>query len=148
MRNYQVTPVFMGSDTLSLLTNGQETMPYWAVSYTAMAMGSGVARFGYFTARRTEVIASLRFVTGGTAAGATPTLVEFALYSVDSSGDLTQIGIIASDTTIFATANVSCTRSLTSSATIYEGQLYAIGAWSSPRRPRRSAAGKARTPAR
>lgn len=117
-------------DTLNtLLATGQESIPRWAAtSTTTISMGSGVVRFAYFTARQTQTITQLRFSTSNTAAGATPTLVKFGLYSVDVSGNLTQIGVTASDTTIFAGAQTDYTKTMTASASVTEGSQYALAA--------------------
>jgi hypothetical protein len=67
------------------------------------------------------------------AAGATPTLIRAGLYTVAKSGDLTLVAAIASDTTLFASANSAYTRSLSTggslpaSYSIVAGTRYAIG---------------------
>jgi len=128
LRNQPQTAATARSDTLGLLEKAIETLPRWAAVSASISMGSGVVRFGYFTARRTETVTKLR-LTCTTAAGATPSLVRFGLYSVDSStGNLTQVGQTASDTTIFAAAGNYYERALTSSATLVEGQRYAVAA--------------------
>jgi hypothetical protein len=113
----------------TLLATGQENIPRWAAtSANSITMATGVVRFAYFTARQTQTITKLRFSSANTAAAATPTLVKFGLYSVDVSGNLTQIGVTASDTSIFSVAQTDYSISLSASASVTEGSQYAIAA--------------------
>lgn len=96
----------------------------------SVAVGVGASqslRLTYFTAEVTETVTQVRIRTGGTAAGATPTLCRVGIYSVADSGDLTLVGAIANDTTLFATGGTPYTRSLTATFTKYAGQRYAVG---------------------
>lgn len=128
-RNASNLPSFVRSDTLGSLASGQETMPRWAATNASnITMSSGVIRFGYFTACRNELVSKISLSSGSIAAGATPTLIRFGLYSVDSSGNLTQLAATTSDTAIFAGALTPYSRSLSSSVTLIEGQLYCIAA--------------------
>jgi hypothetical protein len=124
--------IALRTDTLNLLTGEQENLPWWASKDATIAMTSGLARFSFFTARRSFTVASLRLVSGGTAAAATPTLVKFALYSVSFVAGvettLTRVATTASDTTLFAGTATAYTKALAASVAIVESTRYAIGA--------------------
>jgi hypothetical protein len=66
-------------------------------------------------------------VSGSTAAGATPSLVRIGVWSVDGSGDLTLVGSTANDTALFASTATVYTKAFSSSFTMTQGQLYAVG---------------------
>jgi parallel beta-helix repeat protein len=127
-RNQPNTTTTLYTDTVGYLAGRQENMPRWAATaLTSITMGSGVVRLSYVVARRTETITQIEYSTGNTAAGATPTLVRFGVYSVDSAGNLTLLASTASDTSIFAASQTDYARSLTSSIQVVEGQTYAVG---------------------
>jgi hypothetical protein len=127
-RNVSNLPTTVRSDTLGRLAGAQETMPRWAATNgTNNTMVSGAVRFAYFVAEASQTVAHLSLTCGGTAAGATPTLVRYGLYSVDSAGNLTQLAQTASDTTIFAAAQTSYSRTITATA-LTQGQQYCIAA--------------------
>ena len=107
---------------------GQETIPRWAASVNTISMPTGTVRLAYFVARRNATVTAVKVWSGGTAAGATPTLVKFGLYSVDSSGNLTLMSATASDTSIFASAATAYSRNLLASQAVQADQLYAIAA--------------------
>jgi hypothetical protein len=107
--------------------NGQGTMRRTEATLSSLTMSSGTLRLAYFVARRTATVTGIRVSSGSPAAGATPTLVRFGLYSVDSSGNLTLMSAITSDTSLFATVSTSYTRNLAAAQTVQAGQQYAIG---------------------
>jgi hypothetical protein len=111
--------------SMLLLSSGQglETIPRWAAGSQSINMTSGAVRFGYFVARRSGACTGIRVPSGGTAAGATPTLVRFGLYSVDASGNLTLLSATTSDTTVFAGTFTSYSRSLAASQAVTLGSL-------------------------
>lgn len=128
-RNANPLPYRVKSDALGLVASGCENMPRWAASNaTGITMPSGAVRFAYFTAPRNMAVSRLSLSSGTTAAGATPTLVRFGLYSVAANGDLTQLSQTASDTGVFAAAGTFYERALGSAVTLTEGQLYAVAA--------------------
>lgn len=127
-RNSSNLPAALSAYNDTRLDGGQETMPRYAASTATITMVSGVVRLAYFVAHRTATVTAIRIPSGSTAAGATPTLVRFGLYSVDSSGNLTLMSSTASDTSMFAASLTAYTKSLTSSQTVLAGQQYAIGA--------------------
>lgn len=88
---------------------------------------SGTLRLTYFRAAVTETIGKIKLISGGTAAGATPTLARVGVYSEAANGDLTLVAAIASDTTLAASAGASYTRNLTAPWSKVRGQRYAVG---------------------
>jgi hypothetical protein len=112
---------------LNPLASGHETVPRSCVSNSGIGMTSGTLRLAFFTARRTGLCTGIRIPGGATAAGATPTLVRFGLYSVDGSGNLTLLSATASDTAVFAAALTNYTRNLAASQAVTAGSRYAIG---------------------
>jgi hypothetical protein len=106
----------------------QATLRRADVSSSTLALGaSGSVRLTYFTATASGTLSSLRMVTGGTAAGATPTLCRMAIYSVAANGNLTLLAATANDPTLFAAANTAYARATTAPFAVVAGQRYAIG---------------------
>lgn len=126
-RNASNLPAVLDAYSDLRLDGGQETIPRYAAASTTINMTSGALRLSYFVARRTGTCTAIRVPSGATAAGATPTLIRFVLYSVDVSGNLTQMSATTSDTTVFAAAFTSYTRTLAAAQMLVAGQLYAIG---------------------
>jgi hypothetical protein len=118
-----VTP----SDTRNLLTSGEETLARDQASSTTLAITSGDLRLTYFTARKSETTTQTRVISGGTPAGATPTLCRVGLYSIASNGDGTLVASVANDTALFAGASTVYTKSWSSSYAKVAGQRYAYG---------------------
>lgn len=108
------------------LTAGEALMPR-DVASSAVTMSSGNLRLAYFTARKSEVVTTLRVTTNSTAAGATPTLVRYGLYTVAANGDITLVASTANDTTLFAAANTAYPKALSAAYTKRAGVRYAIG---------------------
>jgi hypothetical protein len=110
---------------------GEANAPRLIANSAVSALNSGAVYVVYFTAQKTEAVASIRISTGATAAAATPSLVKFGFYSVASpygvAADLTLLGVTANDTSIFASVNTSYTRALVTPTTKTAGQRYAIG---------------------
>lgn len=128
-RNSTSLPAVLDTWTDGRVDDGQETIPRWAASNSSsITMSSGTLRFGYFTARRTATVTAIRINSGTTAAGATPTLVRAGLYSVDATtGNLTLMSAITSDTSLLAAALTTYSRNLAANQTVQAGQRYAIG---------------------
>lgn len=108
------------------LTQGMSNMPR-PFATSSGAVVSGTIHLTYFTAIKEILCATMRMLCAATAAGATPTMVKYGLFSVASNGDLTRIGITANDTGIFAAANTSYSRALLAAATVSPGLSYATG---------------------
>lgn len=126
-RNSSSLPAPLDARTDGHPDNGQGTMRRTEATVATLTMSTGTLRLGYFVARRTATVTGIRVSSGTTAAGATPTLVRFGLYTVDSSGNLTLLSAITSDTAVFAGVTTSYTRSLAAAQTVQPGQQYAIG---------------------
>lgn len=105
-----------------------ETMPRWAATnVSGVSLQNGTVRVVYFTALKTETVTQMGCSTGTTAAGATPTLIKFGLYSVASNGNLTRLARTASDTTMLATVSQAYAKSFTDgTAELIAGQRYAL----------------------
>jgi len=115
----------MGLD--KVLTVGQSTLSRPATAGSSQTMATGQLRLTYFTSTKTETVTQCRVNTHTTAAGATPTLVRFGLYSVAGNGDLTLIASTPNDTTLFAVANTSYTRAFSVPVGVSIGMSYAFG---------------------
>lgn len=113
--------------------DGVETMPRHAISSANIVMTSGTLRLAYFTQPVDATITKIVVQGGTTAAGATPTLARFGLYTVASNGDITLVAATASDTALFAVANTEEPRDLSTggglpaSYTLQRGIRYAFG---------------------
>jgi hypothetical protein len=107
------------------LTTGESTLVRRMVTSSAVPTTNNTMRLTYFTARKTETVTQLRTISGSTAqVGAT--LCRVGIYSVDGSGNLTLVGSIANDTTLWLAASTAYTRSLSESFTKTRGQRYAV----------------------
>lgn len=113
--------------TSDLLTTGEATMHRRVATSNTVGQATGVLRLSYFTARKTETITQVRVISGGTAAGATPTLVRIGLWTVAADGALTLVASIANDTALYAATNTPYTRALSASYGKVAGQRYAAG---------------------
>ena len=109
------------------LAAGIATFPRWAVQSTAVAPSSGSMRLAGFRADRSETVTKVRYLTGGTAAAATPTVVRIGLYSVDSAGAGTLVASTPNDTALSANAHTSYEKSFSSPYAVVAGQQYALG---------------------
>lgn len=115
-------------EQLGYRADGAETMPRFAPTNSTLGLASGVVRFAYFTARRTETVTQISINTGATAAGATPTLIRYGLYSVAANGDLTQIAATENDTSLLATTQASHPKALAAPVELTGGARYAVAA--------------------
>lgn len=113
--------------TANRVAAGETTLPRWG-AVSRVTMGTGVVRFSFFTATKTETVNNLACCTGGTAAGATPTYAALGVYSVGADGALTLVASTASDTTLFATGNTTYTRTTLAPWSKVAGQRYAFAA--------------------
>lgn len=110
-----------------ILTSGEPVMSRDALNSTSIAMTSGVLRFSFFTARKTETINSVRVPPGAVAAGATPTLIRVGIYSVAANGDLALIFSSVSDTSKLASTSSSSSFALSATWSKVAGTRYAVG---------------------
>jgi hypothetical protein len=112
------------------LASGISTMPRGDYNTAAAGtMTSQLMRWTYFTAPETMTATQFRLVSGGTAAGATPTLVQASLWTVDASSNLTRVVVAANTTTLLAAANTVYASAFVTPAsyTLVAGKRYAIG---------------------
>jgi len=113
----------------TLLTGGGEC----TLERNPATMNAGIGaqdkllRLVYMTAMRTETISQVRWYSGTTGAGATPTLIRFGVYSIDATTfAATLIASTVNDTTLFAATNTAYTRSFSASFTKTAGSIYAL----------------------
>jgi len=83
-------------------------------------------RLVYFTARKSGTTTQVRVRSGNTAAGATPTRCEIALFEINAAGDGTRVAVTANDTSLFAATSTAYTRSW-GPYSMVTGQRYALG---------------------
>lgn len=108
------------------LVSGEAVMPR-EVSLGNVTMTSGSLRFGFFTARKTETITVLRVSVGSTAAGATPTLIRYGIYTVAADGALTLVAATPNDTGLLAVAGTPYPKALSAPWSKQAGLRYAAG---------------------
>lgn len=107
---------------------GEATVNRLDLSAPTISTVSGSLRLTYFTAKKTESISQVSVVTGTTAAGATPTLIRFGVYSVDpATGDLTLVGSTPNDTALLVSTSSNYIKALSAPFTKVEGTRYAFG---------------------
>lgn len=109
------------------LISGESPFDRLQISSTAVGVSSGVMRLTYFVAEKTETVRYIRMPVGTTGAAASPSLCRAGVYSVALDGTLTLVGSIANDTELFAAANGSYTRNLSTAFRKVRGNRYAIG---------------------
>lgn len=115
------------ASTSNDLTVGCSTMRRREVSSSAAPTTNQTLRLTFFTANKSFTATQVRTETGGTAAGATPTLCRIGLYKVEANGDLTLIASTPNDTTLWAAATTVYTKAFSASVDIVFGQRYALG---------------------
>jgi hypothetical protein len=113
-----------GSDLLAAgeFVPGRE----FAVS-ASVSHSSGTQAMTFFTARRTQQITTLTAYTGSTAAGATPSLVRYGVWEIDSAGAGTLVASTPNDTALLAAANTPYPKALSAPWAKVAGQRYAVG---------------------
>lgn len=124
----RLRPFAIGAGQDVIPSAGEMSMPLGAVSNAGCATSNQVLRLIFFEAQVTETINNLTVYTGGTAAGATPTLIRMGVWSVNGSDDLTALlASTANDTSLLASTNTGYTKALSSSWSKVAGTRYAIG---------------------
>lgn len=108
------------------VTAGETIMPRHLMT-TSATFTTQSLRLGYFTAQKTESINTVGLTTAGIAAGATPTLIRFGIYSIDGSGNGTLVASTPNDTTLLSVINTRYTKGLSAPWSKVTGQRYAIG---------------------
>jgi hypothetical protein len=95
---------------------------------TSVTTTSGTLALTYFTATKTETITQVRVASGGTAAGATPTLIRIGIWPAAADGSLSTLAAsTASDTTLLAATTTVYTKALQASFSKVAGTRYAVG---------------------
>lgn len=108
---------------LGLITTGEEAYSRRHATQEC-TFASGTLLLTYFTARKTETITQVTLFTGGIAAAGL-TSARIAVYSVDGSGNLTQLVATTSDTSLFNAPNSGFTKTFSSSFSKVAGAQYA-----------------------
>jgi hypothetical protein len=110
------------------LTSGESTVARESATSSGLTMTSQLLRLAFFRAEKSETITKLRVNTGATAAGATPTLIRYGLYTVDdTTGDLALVASTANDTALLALTSTEYEKALSGSYAKVAGVQYAIG---------------------
>ena len=104
----------INDDSTSVLDTPVGEMVYDRLAFAqGTAQATQALQLAGFTARATQNISQIRVWTGTTAAAATPTLCRMGVYVRDSSNLYTLVASTANDTTLFAAASTTYTRSFT-----------------------------------
>jgi len=112
--------------SFNLLDSGEAIYPRMLVSSNAVTSASQRLRLIYFRARRSGTVTGIRSISGGTAAGATPSLCKIGVYTVDpDTYAATLAAATANDTSLWSAANTEYAVALASSLTTAAGSLYA-----------------------
>ena len=95
----------------------------------AITMSTGVLRLSYATCSVATPVTTFNAVQGSTAAGATPTLIRFGLWTADAAGALLAlVASTANDTALMVgAANTLVTKAASATYTPIVGQRYAFG---------------------
>lgn len=89
---------------------------------------SGVLLLNYTRAPKSMPLSNMSYVTSASGvAAATPTLIRYAVYTLDASGNLTLAASSANDTSLFAVSSTRYTKAVSGSLQIVKGQWYAVG---------------------
>jgi hypothetical protein len=106
------------------LTSGQATFNRWLITGFP-APGTGNLRLTYFTARKSETVASFRTIVNTLATSTT--LARIGLYTVDGSGNLTLVASTTNNTSMWQSLGGSITQALTTPYAVTRGTRYAVG---------------------
>lgn len=118
--NVPSTDIYNGN----ALTNGEEILPRLH-TIGGQQVVSGTVHLTYFTARKTEVINTVRMLSDATA-GAGITLARMGIYSVDGGGNLTLVASTANDATLFDDIFSPYPKALTGAFNKVKGNRYAF----------------------
>lgn len=108
------------------LAAGESSIPWLFASSATATLASGTVYLTYFKAQKTETINNVKAWTS-IAAGATPTIARYGIYSEAANGDVTLINSTANDTTLWAAATTGYLKALTAPWTKVAGVRYAFG---------------------
>lgn len=106
---------------------GESVLPWYAATQNDRSVSSGTLKLMYFTAQRSEIIKSLKVMTGSAGFG-TPTFFKMAAFAVDSNNDAAMITSTANDptSTPVNTGALSIVRNLLADWSKVAGQDYAL----------------------
>lgn len=114
-------------DDGNLFTSGEEIFPADDAQSGTNVTTTQVLRLSYFDCRKSESTTGVRIISGGTAAGATPTLVRIGLYLIDSAGNGTLVASTPNDTALFATTATVYPKSWSTPYNKVRGTRLAVG---------------------
>ena len=128
----QYLPRVVNEDLASRLVAGRyldtgESVFDRSYNTTGVASTTQVLTLMGFRALKTEAITRVQVYTGGTAAGATPTLCRIAVYQRQTANAWGLVVSHANDTTLFAAANTTYTKTFTTTFNKVAGADYAVG---------------------
>lgn len=92
---------------------------------TGSLLASQVLNLHYFTAPRTETLATMTTYTGSTAAAATPSLCRYGIYSIAANGAGTLVASTPNDTAIWAATNTAYPKAFSVPFAFQAAQRYA-----------------------
>ena len=124
--DHTIQPAQTGADSDLLLPDGEFSPPRFLMAGTT-TLTSGELATIEFTAKRTEAITHLSMYSRGVAAGATPTLVRFGVFTVNADQSLTPLAVTANDTALFAATYTPYKRALDVTWNKAAGTRYALG---------------------
>lgn len=111
----------------SSINGGAQTVPREQIVVNNITLTPSTMFWTFFTAPRSFTATRMKLITGGTAAGATPTLCRAGVYEVAPVGDLALVASIPNDTTLFAATNTEYLRNLSAPYSVVAGKRLAIG---------------------
>jgi hypothetical protein len=112
----------------NLLAVGEAAIPRWNAIGSSGTLVSGTLYLTFWQCRKAQPTAKVRFRTSGSAAAATPTLVQAGVYTVTPrTGDLVLGPSSSNDVTKLAAANTAYDFVMTTTPTRTRGAWYATG---------------------
>lgn len=125
---YSAPTALLNSEDYNELTDAVSLFPRSLAGLSNVAgLANQVLNLAFFTPIRPITTTQL-YLVGGTAAGATPSLVRAGLWIINSANtDANIVADIPNDPAIFASANTAWLRSWTTPYRFIPGQRYACG---------------------
>ncbi len=117
-------PAIVTPSTLVPVATGMSNMPRVLANTNSVSIGASQSmRLTSLVSDRSMLVTNIVYRTGGTPAGATPSLIKYALFSVAANGDITKLGVTANNTGLLVAANTEYPQALLTPVEIYPGQL-------------------------
>jgi hypothetical protein len=112
------------------LQTGELALPVSALNSAAVGLNDATLKLTYFTAVKSETIATVIYTVGTTSAGATPTLSRFGIWEASADGALTAlVASTTNDTALFTgTGSQQRSKALTAPFSKVRNKRYAVGA--------------------